>query len=117
MSGYDNIRKDSLRPAYGMVVQKGLLKIESGERCMISSFIIDDIIRGGGKTLSFILVLLFAPILSLSAVDGKSAGGIISVSSSNTIVLDAPERMQIVVETDALALFSSYKTGLTIVIR
>lgn len=49
MSGYDNIRKDSLRPAYGMVVQKGLLKIESGERCMISSFIIDDIIRGGVK--------------------------------------------------------------------
>ena len=109
--------KNSLRPAYGMVVQKGLLKIENGERCMISSFIIDDIIRGGGKTLSFILVLLFAPILSLSAVDGKSVGGIISVSSSNTIVLDAPERMQIVVETDALALFSSYKTGLTIVIR
>ena len=84
---------------------------------MIASFIIDDIIRGGGKTLSFILVLLFAPILSLSAADGKSAGGIISVSSSNTIVLDAPERMQIVVETDALSLFSSYKIGLTIVIR
>ena len=73
--------------------------------------------RGGGKTLSFILVLLFAPIFGLSAADGNPAGGIISVSSSNTIVLDAPERMQIVVETDALALFSSYTTGLTIVVR
>ena len=84
---------------------------------MISSFIIDDIVKGWDKTLSFVLVLLFAPIFGLSAADGNSAGGIISVSSSNTIVLDAPERMQIVVETDALSLFSSYKTGLTIVIR
>ena len=75
-------------------------------------------IMGRGKTLSFILSVFSSLFFSNPAVSStQSPSGVMSVTSSNEIVLDAPVRMQVIVESEPLAYFSSYKVGLTIMFR
>ena len=75
-------------------------------------------LMGEGKTLSFILsVFSFLFLITPAVSSTQSPSGVMSVTSSNEIVLDAPARMQVIVESEPLKYFSSYKVGLMIMFR
>ena len=65
------------------------------------------------------MALFSAAFAQLIAADASasSSGGVSSALSSNTIILDAPVRESVSVETVKLDYFSSEKVGLSFVIR
>ena len=63
-----------------------------------------------------LLLVAFAHSVAADA-SASSLGGVASALSSNTIVLDAPVRESVSVESERLDHFSSEKVGLSFVIR